>query len=131
PVRTDTRFNVGSLMKPLTGVAVLRLAQEGRIELDAPVGRYLEGLGPEVAREVTVRHLLRHRSGLGDYLTLPEFRADPDGFGSVDDLMAVIRDQPLEFEPGSRERYSNSGFVVLGALVEAATGRSYEAVLQD
>lgn len=131
PVSLDTRFNVGSLIKPMTGVLVLSLAQEGRVSLDDPVGRYVEGLRPEVGEEVTLMHLLRHRSGLGDYLREPEFRENPDRFGTVADLMDLVREQELAFEPGTGRQYSNSGFVLLGAVVEAVTGRRYGRVLED
>jgi len=131
PVRLDTRFNVGSLIKPMTGVLVLRLAREGRVDLDDPVGRYVDDLRPEVGEEVTLMHLLRHRSGLGDYLGEPEFRENPDRFGTVADLMDLVREQELAFEPGTGRQYSNSGFVLLGAVVEAVTGRSYGPVLED
>lgn len=131
PVRRDTRFNIGSLVKPFTGAVILRLAQEGRLHLNDTVGRYVEGLRPEVAGHVTIMHLLRHRSGLGDYLRHPEFREQPDRFRSVDALVSLVREQPLDFEPGAERRYSNSGFVLLGAVIEAVTGRSYGQVLEE
>lgn len=131
PVRRDTRFNIGSLVKPFTGAVILRLAQEGRLRLNDTVGRYVEGLRPEVARQVTIMHLLRHRSGLGDYLRHPEFRERPDRFRSVDALMSLVREQPLDFEPGAERRHSNSGFVLLGAVIEAVTGRPYGQVLEQ
>ncbi|MDP2497295.1 MAG: serine hydrolase domain-containing protein [Candidatus Palauibacterales bacterium] len=124
PVRPGTRFNIGSLVKPFTGAVVLRLVQEGRLQLDDTVGRYVEGLRPEIAGQVTIMHLLRHRSGLGDYLELPEFREHPDRFDSVDALMSLVREQPLEFEPGTRRRYSNSGFVLLGCCPIGSWSRS-------
>ncbi|HEV2130156.1 MAG TPA: serine hydrolase, partial [Longimicrobiaceae bacterium] len=131
PARRDTRFNIGSLNKSFTGVAILRLAQEGRLSLDDPIGKYLQGFPPEVANRVTIRQLLQHRSGMGDYLTHPEFRRDPKRFRTVDDLLELIRPAPLAFEPGTRQRYSNSGYVVLGAVIEALTGRAYRDVMHE
>jgi D-alanyl-D-alanine carboxypeptidase len=131
PVRSDTRFNLGSVNKAFTAVAVLRLAQEGRLGLDDPVGTHVRGLSDEIARKVTLRHLLQHRGGVGNYLSDPRFASDPDRFGAVDDLVALVRDRPLDFEPGTDQRYSNTGYVLLGAVVESLTGRAYHDVIRE
>jgi CubicO group peptidase (beta-lactamase class C family) len=131
PNRPDTRFNLGSIDKNFTAVAVLRLAQEGRLGLDDPIGKYLKGFPPEIATRVTVRQLLQHSSGMGDYLTHPTFTANRAGFQNVSDYLALARTLPLEFEPGARRRYSNLGYAVLGGVVEAAAGKSYYDVVQD
>lgn len=130
-IRPDTRFNIASVNKFFTGVAILRLAQEGRLDLDAPVGRYLQGLPADVAGRVTIRQLLQHRSGLGDYLRDPEFNQNRDQFRNLEPLLALIRSHPLEFEPGTNQRYSNSGFVVLGGVIEALTGKKYDDVIRE
>lgn len=129
-VETDTRFDIGSLTKLVTSAAVLRLAEEGRLGLDDPLGAHLDGFEPDVARVVTVRHLLRHTSGFGDYLTEPEFTADPGRFEAPADYLPLARARALAFEPGSRARYSNMGFVLLGAIVEVVTGRDYHDAIR-
>jgi D-alanyl-D-alanine carboxypeptidase len=131
PVRPDTRFNLGSINKALTTVAILRLAQEGRLRLDDPVGTHVRGLSDEIARKVTIRHLLQHRGGVGDYLSDPQFAASPARFRTVDALLGLMRDRPLDFEPGSGQRYSNSGYVLLGAVIESLTGRAYHDVIDE
>ncbi len=131
PVRLDTRFNIGSLNKAFTSVAILRLAQDGHLDLDSPIERYLDGLRPEVAGRVTARHLLQHSSGMGDFLMQREYRRDPTRFVELSDFLALVRDQPLEFEPGARTRYSNSGYIVLGGVIEAVTRRKYGDVIHD
>lgn len=131
PNRADTLFDIGSINKQFTSVAILRLAQDGKLKLDDTVGKYLKGFPPEVADKVTIRQLLQHKSGMGDYLREPKFIEHPKRFRSVKDYLELVRATPLLFEPGTRQRYSNSGFVVLGAIVEALTGRSYYDVVQD
>lgn len=118
--RLDTRFDVGSLSKLFASVAVLRLAQEGRLALDDPIGTFLGGFSPVVSERVTVRQLLQHRFGLGDYLSHPRFEADPKHFRAPEDYLPLARAQDLSFEPGARQAYSNMGFVVLGAILQVS-----------
>lgn len=130
-VTPDTRFNLGSGNKQFTAVAILRLAQEGRLELDAPVGRYLRNLPSAIAEQVTIRQLLQHRSGLGDYMRLDAFNANRQHHWTTEELLALIRAEPLAFTPGTRRAYSNSGYIVLGAVIEAMTGRRYVDVVSE
>lgn len=131
PVTADTRFDLGSLDKLFTSVSVLRLVQEGRIDLDAGIGAHLDDLGPNISPAITARQLLQHRAGLGDYLGHPDFRANPARFGTVDALMELVEEQAPEFEPGRGQLYSNSGFVVLGAVLESVMGRPYPEVVRE
>jgi CubicO group peptidase (beta-lactamase class C family) len=129
--RLETRFDIGSLNKLFTSTAILRLAQDGRLALDDPVGKYLDGFRPEVAQRVTIRHLLAFRSGFDDYLSHPQFEADPKRFREPADFLPLAREQELRFEPGSRWHYSNMGFVLLGAIIERVTSRGYHRVIDD
>jgi CubicO group peptidase (beta-lactamase class C family) len=122
PMTPETRLNLGSITKAFTQVAILRLAQEGRLALDDPMGRYVDGFPADVAARVTLRMLLQHRSGMGDFFPSPAFRAAPQAVRTLDDYLRIARATPLEFEPGVRERYSNLGYVVLGAVLERASG---------
>jgi D-alanyl-D-alanine carboxypeptidase len=131
PNRPETRFDIGSLNKLFTSTAILRLAEEGRLALDDPLGRYLDGFRSSVAERVTIRQLLQHRSGFGDYLSHPQFEADPQRFTELADFLPLARAQEPSFEPGSRVQYSNMGFVLLGAVIEQATGRRYHQVIED
>jgi D-alanyl-D-alanine carboxypeptidase len=131
PIMPDTRFDIGSLGKLFTSVAVLRLAQEGRLDLDDPLGRHIDHLGADPGGRITIRHLLQHRSGLDDYLGHPDFEAEPARFRSVDDYMRLVGGEELAFDPGDGLRYSNSGFVALGAVIEAVTGEDYHDVVRD
>jgi len=133
PITRTTRFDVGSLDKVFTSVAVLRLAQEGRLELDATLEQYLPGLDVDIAGagSATVRQLLQHSAGFGDYLGHPRFRESPQQLRTVADYMELVRSEPLLNAPGAARQYSNSGFVVLGAVIEAVTGEAYHDVVRD
>ena len=128
PVRADTRFDVASITKQFTAVAVLRLAQDGRLGLDEPIGKYLSGFD-SVARTVTVRQLLQHKSGWGDFLNNPEYAAHPDKFRNQDDYLELVRHLPLATAPGAEQVYSNAGYEVLGGVVEAVTHRKLPEAL--
>ncbi len=118
-------FNVGSITKDFTRVAVLKLVSQGKLRLDDTVGQHLNGFKPEVADHVTVKHLLDFTSGLGDYHQHPDFRVSLAEPTRLERVIDMIRDSDLAFEPGTREMYSNSGYAVLGAIVQAASGVDY------
>ncbi|HWW11970.1 MAG TPA: serine hydrolase domain-containing protein, partial [Brevundimonas sp.] len=124
PVTEDTVFSINSATKAFTGVEILRLVEEGRVDLDAPVSTYLADL-PETWRPITVRRLLTHMSGLPDILT-------PDGGYVGRDratALAALADQPLRFTPGERFAYNQTNYLLLQWIVEQARGRGFEAVV--
>ncbi len=127
PNRPDTRYNLGSINKMFTAVAILRLVESGRLSLQDPVEKHLPGvLDAEVARKVRIEHLLTHTSGLGDFLFTPEMMPlNRANFRRVADYLPHLADDRLAFEPGSRWGYSNTGFLVLGAILERVTGEEY------
>jgi CubicO group peptidase (beta-lactamase class C family) len=127
PNRPETRFILGSINKMFTAVAVLQLVERGEISLDDTVAQHLQGvLSDEVAERVTVRHLLTHTSGLGDFLFTPEMEGrDRSVYRTLDDYLPLLADDTLAFEPGTEWGYSNTGYLVLGALLEAVTGEDY------
>jgi CubicO group peptidase (beta-lactamase class C family) len=120
---TDTRFNIGSVGKMFTAVAIAQLVEEGKLAFDDTIGEHLTGLPADIAA-LTVDQLLTHTSGLGDFMRngYPE---EAKAARTAADLLPLVINQPLEFKPGTRESYSNSGYVVLGAIVEVITGQSY------
>lgn len=124
PMRLDTKLNLGSMNKMFTGVAIVQLVQRGLVALDAPISAYLPAYPRAVAARVTVHHLLTHTSGIGSYWN-ERFEAARARIRTVDDLLQLFVDEPLSFEPGERFWYSNGGYIVLGAIVEAVTGQSY------
>ncbi|WP_327714896.1 beta-lactamase family protein [Streptomyces sp. NBC_00490] len=122
------RFRIGSVSKTFSSVVLLQLVQERKLELDAPVNRYLPGLLPD--DRITVRHLLTHRSGLADYTdamfehTVPGFEAVRNRVFSYQELVDLSLSEPRTTEPGVAYKYSNTNFVVVGMLIEKVTGES-------
>ncbi|MEU6315813.1 serine hydrolase domain-containing protein [Streptomyces sp. NPDC047014] len=122
----QARFRIGSVSKTFSSVVLLQLVAEHKIELDAPVNRYLPGLLPD--DRITVRHLLTHRSGLADYTnamfekTVPGFEAVRNRVFSYQELVTLSLNEPRTTEPGVAYKYSNTNFVVVGMLIEKATG---------
>lgn len=129
PNTPDTIFGLASVTKAFTGLAVTRLAQQGKLSFDETLGTYLPGFPTQVADTVTIHQLLTHTSGMGDYLTDRALQGELGSFTSAaeewDAILTVIRQQPLLFQPGSQWGYSNSGFFTLGAVVAQVSGQSY------
>jgi CubicO group peptidase (beta-lactamase class C family) len=123
----DTKFNLGSMNKMFTAVAVMQLAEAGKLSLDDSLGKFLKAgaMRPEVLSKVRVKHLLTHTSGLGSYFNPRWDSLSRTLFRSVDDWMGLIKNDSLEFEPGTRWSYSNTGMLVLGKVIEAASGQDY------
>ena len=126
----DTKFSIGSITKLFTKIMVLQLAAEGKISLDDKLGKHLSGFRPEVADRVTVAHLLHHQSGLGQYYEGPNFNPEETTVASATDFLPWIREEKLLFEPGAQAEYSNSGYVVLAAIIEKTEGKNYAEVLK-
>lgn len=125
PNRIDTLFNIASVGKLYTAVLTLSLVDQGKISLDDKMAKYLDGFPREVAEQVTIRHLISMTAGLGNYFENPKFQTDPKQYESVGDLVRIIKEEELLYVPGTRERYSNSSFVLLGAVIEKVTGMAY------
>jgi CubicO group peptidase (beta-lactamase class C family) len=108
-----TRYNIGSITKTLTKVALLQLRDAGKLDFAKTLRTYLPDYPSKVADEITLQQLVDHRSGMGDIFG-PAFEARKDGLRTLADYLALFADAPLEFAPGTDERYSNAGYVVLG-----------------
>ncbi|MCB9354876.1 MAG: beta-lactamase family protein [Lewinellaceae bacterium] len=119
-----TKFDIGSMNKSMTKVVVLQLVHEGKLHLGDHLGDHLDGFAAEAADHVTIEHLLEHRSGFGDYHD-PDFFELPKSEKNIAALLKRIRKMPLLFEPGTDQQYSNTGYVLLGAIIEKVTGRSF------
>lgn len=130
PVTSDTVFELGSLSKQFTAAAILILAQKGNIRLDDSISRYLGNVPPEWTA-ITIRHLLTHSSGIQEYLAVPGF---PDQAHAVDHesmTRMFFERLRLEFEPGQTWAYSNTGYLLLGNIIERVSGRSYWTFLEE
>ena len=125
PATERTVYRIGSLTAQFTAAATLRLADEGRLSLDDPITRHLPSY-PAHGRRVLVRHLLAHTSGIADYTTLgPRWERSITRDLPPDSIIALFAPAPLAFEPGTRFAYSNSGYFLLGAIIERAAGERY------
>ena len=123
----ETRFNLGSMNKMFTSVAVARLVDQGKVGLDDPIVRWVDEswLPREVTERVTVRHLLTHTSGLGSYFNDTFMASSRALFRAVDDYKPLVRGETPAFEPGARFQYSNTGMLLLGVVIEKASGQDY------
>jgi len=131
PNQLDTKFNLGSMNKMFTGVAIMQLMEQGKISLNDPVGKYLPDLPrKEIAEKVTIRHLLSHTSGMQDYWD-EIFDSHWWEIKTVSQLAELLFDDTLLFEPGTDFHYSNSGPIVLGMVIERVTGQDYYDYIRE
>lgn len=126
----DTRFRLGSMNKMLTSVAILQLAQAGKVSLDGTLGDYLTAYPNADMRRATVRQLLSHRAGAGDIFG-PEFDRERERLRTHADYLALFGTRAPAHPPGSRHDYANYGFVLLGAIIEAVSGQDYYAYVEE
>jgi len=127
----DTKFNLGSINKLFTSIAIGQLMEKRRLSIDDPIGKYLDIFPLEIADKVTVRQLLQMRAGWGDYWGNEYYLAHQNDLRKVSDYMEFIKDIPLDFEPGTNFQHCNTCFEVLGALIEAITGMDYYDYIRD
>jgi CubicO group peptidase (beta-lactamase class C family) len=126
----ETMFRIGSVTKQFTAAAIMKLSERGKLSVDDPLAKFL----PDYPRgdDITLRHLLTHTGGVPNYTDLGEkwtrivARELPH-----EELVALWRELPLDFEPGTRWRYSNSGYYLLGMVIEKAAGQPYDAFLRE
>src|SRR5436305_3346453 len=132
PSRPDTKFRLGSITKQFTSMVVMQLVGEGKIKLDEKITTYLPDYRKDTGDRVTVRNLLTHTSGIPSYTSVPGFfqnkSRDPH---TVDEFVKNFCSGDLEFTPGTKYEYDNSGYFLLGAIIEHVTGKPYEQNLQE
>ena len=128
----DQRFRIGSVTKTFTATIVFQLVQEGKLRLDSTLEEHLPGVVPR-GGEITIRHLLGHRSGLANITDYPEWlnQAERSPSTSPINSLRFAASKPLAFRPGSQERYSNTNYIALGLVIEKVTGRSYAEELEE
>jgi D-alanyl-D-alanine carboxypeptidase len=126
PDTTQTQFRFGSMGKMFTAVSIMQLAQAGKLDLTAPIGRYLKDYpNQDIATKVTIDNLLTHTGGTGDIFT-PEYFAHRLEVKDAKDYVALLGARAPKFVPGARMEYSNYGFMLLGRIVEVVSGQSYD-----
>jgi D-alanyl-D-alanine carboxypeptidase len=132
PITPRTVFRLGSITKQFTASVILQLAAEGKLSLDDPISRFLPDY-PQPGAGATVRQLLSHTTGIQSYTGIPGFmvEANTNRAYTTDELIAVFRDQPPPSRPGERWAYNNSGYVLLGAIIERVTGRPWHEAVEQ
>jgi CubicO group peptidase (beta-lactamase class C family) len=131
PLAPDMVFEIGSITKQFTSAAIMMLLEEGKLALDDPITKFLPDY-PAYGENITVEHLLTHTSGIVSYTGIPGYMASEVRKDvSVEELIDVFKDLPVEFEPGERYAYNNSGYILLGAIIEKASGMPYAEFIQE
>ncbi len=132
PNTPDTRFRLGSITKQFTAMLTLQLVEQGKIKLDGKITDYLPDYRKDIGEKVTVHHLLTHTSGIPSYTGQPGFLENVSRNPyKVGEFVKKYASGNLEFEPGSKFAYNNSGYFLLGAIIEQVTGKSYEQALKE
>lgn len=130
PNSSTTKFRIGSLTKQFTAAAILLLEQRGKLKIDDPVKKYMPD-APAAWDKVTIFNLLTHTSGIPSFTSFPDYHSTEATPTTPEKLVERFRDKPLEFQPGEKWNYSNSGYVLLGYLIEKISGQSYKDFLQE
>ncbi len=127
PNKTNTKFNIASVGKVFTGMAIVQLAEKGKLSFEDPIGKYVtaDWLNPRISEKIQIKHLLTHTSGLGDYFRDAYMQCDIPFFRDLEDYKSLIANDTLNFEPGTSFSYSNTGFILLGVIIESISKDSY------
>ena len=127
----DSLFRIGSITKQFTAAAIMRLVEQGKVGLDDPITKYLPSYNTQ-GRTITVRHLLTHTSGIKSYTEIKRIMVEePEHEFKHQELIDMVQNEPLAFEPGTKWVYCNTGYYLLGMIVEQVSGKSYCEYLQD
>ncbi len=132
PNAPDTKFRLGSVTKQFTSMLIMQLVEQGKIKLDGKITNYITDYPKATGDKITIHHLLTHTSGIPNYTGFPNFETtlSRNPYKSTE-FIKKFSELPLDFEPGSTYSYSNSGYFLLGVIIEKVTGKTYETVLQE
>jgi CubicO group peptidase (beta-lactamase class C family) len=132
PNQPDTKFRLGSISKQFTAFLIVKLAEEGKLKLDVPITTYLPDYPKENGDKITVHHLLTHTSGIPNYTSAPNFLKEKSrNPATPEEFVKTFNKLPLDFKPGEKFSYSNSGYFLMGYIIEKITGKTYEQYLQE
>ncbi len=130
PNARQTKFRIGSITKPFTSMLVLLQQQEGKLNVEDPINKYLSD-PPTAWAPIKIHHLLQHTSGIYEFTESADYLTRQALLGKPERLVALFRDKPLKFTPGERHEYCNSGYLLLGLILEKVSGQSYESLVQE
>lgn len=133
PNDLDTKFEIGSMTKQFTAMLTLQMVDEGKMSLDGHVSDYLPYYRKDTGKQVTISELLSHTSGIPNFTDIPGFLEGPASRArySVKEFVEKYCSGDLQFDPGTRFEYSNSGYFLLGSILEHVSGQSYERLLEE
>ncbi len=130
PNTPQTKFRIGSITKQFTSMLVMQLREQGKLRVEDSVCQYVTPC-PDAWKPVTIHHLLTHTSGIPTYTGMAEWREGNMVPKTVDQIIAFFRDRPLQWTPGEKYAYNNSGYFLLGVVIEQAAGKKYEQALEE
>ncbi len=132
PNQPNTKHRLGSITKQFTAMLILQLAAEGKLDLQVPITQYLPDYPKVTGDKITTHHLLTHTSGIPNYTAFPKFfQEESRNPYTPDEFVKKFADKALDFSPGERFSYSNSGYFLLGVIIEKLSGKTYEEMLRD
>jgi len=130
PNTPQTKFRLGSITKQFTAALVLRLQEQGKLGVQDPLCKYFADCPPAWS-EITIHHLLTHTSGVPNFTSFPDYQKTMMQPATMDSLIGRFKDRALDFKPGEKFSYSNSGYVLLGYVIEKVGGKSYEDLVRE
>ncbi|HAD12996.1 MAG TPA: serine hydrolase [Saprospirales bacterium] len=131
PMRTEHVFRIGSITKQLTAAAILKLAEEGKLNIQDELTQFIPDY-PTQGKKITIEHLLTHTSGIQSYTDMPEWDAATHRKDfTPEEMIKFFKDKPMNFDPGTEFRYNNSGYFLLGYIIEKASGKTYGEYIRD
>ena len=129
-ITPDHVFRIGSITKQFTTAAILRLQEQGKLSLQDELTKYIPDY-PTHGNKITVEHLMNHTSGIKSYTSMPEFRTElMSTHMTPKELIAVFKDEPMDFKTGEKEMYNNSAYILLGYIIEEVSGKTYEDYIE-
>jgi CubicO group peptidase (beta-lactamase class C family) len=132
PNQPDTKHRLGSVTKQFTAMLILQLVEEGKLDLNVPITTYLPDYPKETGDVITIHHLLTHTSGIPNFTSFSNYQKDLSiNTYSPVALIKIFADSSLQFKPGEKFSYSNSGYLLLGVIIEKVSGKSYEQILRE
>ena len=129
-MQPDMVFRIGSITKQFTAVAILQLMEQGKLSLQDDITKFIPDY-PTQAYTITIEHLLTHTSGIKSYTSTADYLKSARTDLKPEELIALFRNQPMEFAPGTKWNYNNSGFFLLGYIIEKVSGKTYAEYIQD
>lgn len=130
PMKPEHVFRIGSITKQFTGAAILKLEEAGKLSVQDDITKYLPDY-PTQGHKITIEHLLTHTSGIRSYTDMPEFGDVMRTDQSPEDFIAFFKDQPMDFAPGEKWQYNNSGYFLLGVIIEKVSGMPYDKYIEE